>query len=139
MSTTVLPKRDPEDRHPISTPIEKSRKDTVSEGHKQGVARAKASAQVAKDKGSARLRYYNEAVDYLRNAQPSTAVEKMRELPLALLEMFLVAEMENQNRDSVLMYFPKPGAQAREQWLGPVEPKKKRPVKKAEVAQEGTK
>ena len=135
MSNNLIPKRAPEDRHPISTEFPKPTQDPLSDARKAGNKRAAASLQIRKEKGAARQLYYTQAVEFLKNAQPSSAVEKIRTLPMALMEMFLVAEMENLNRPEVLMYFPKPGSQAREVWLGPVTPKQKRPAKKAEVAQ----
>ena len=131
---TVLPNKT--EREPISTPVKRSTQDPLSEARRAGNVRALASAVLAAEAGQARQRYYQDAVNFLATAQPSTSVEKMRTLPLALMEMFLVAEMENLNRPEVLLYFPKPGKDAREKWLGkPEEPKKKWLARKAKVTQ----
>ncbi len=64
-----------------------------------------------------RAKDFKIAVDDLALLNPASAVEKMRYLPLGLLEMYLVAEEAGQARSYILRAFPKPSAMARQKFL----------------------
>lgn len=75
--------------------------------------------EVSKEsRDKARAKMFNDAKVALADTKPPTAVEYLRTLPLALLEVHLLAEEATQNRSLVLQYFPKPGHRARE-WYFP--------------------
>jgi len=63
-------------------------------------------------------RMFDRAVADLSKWTPSTAVDRMADLPSGLLEVYLLAEEANQGRPLILRNFPRPGLQARERYAG---------------------
>lgn len=59
---------------------------------------------------------WEKAADELSKLQPARAVDLMRELPMGMLELYLLVEESNGKRQVILQSFPKPGHRARERY-----------------------
>ncbi len=96
----------------------------ATETRKQNKADAAAEARKLSSE-QAHKRDFEKAKQHLTTLQYATAIAMMEELPIGVLEMYLLAEEATQNREIILRMFPKPGAKARERYLL----KQKRPKK----------
>jgi len=100
-------------RREISTPVERLRT------RPRRVLEPEASIPVSKaDRGAGRAKMFADAKARLKTMNASDARFYLSRLPVALLEVHLLAEESQQNREAVLKTFPKPGQRARE-WFFP--------------------
>lgn len=64
---------------------------------------------------------FQRAKDHLARLNSASAVEVMQQLPVGVLQIYLLAEEVGQAREMILHAFPKPGAKARSRYLPAVD------------------
>ena len=82
-----------------------------------GGGRPQRAAVATQTRTVAQARMFHDAQARLATMTPASAIQFLTELPVALLEVYLLAEeTAGQNRKDVLRMFPSPGARARERF-----------------------
>lgn len=79
----------------------------------------------------ARKRDFEQAKQRLKGLNTVSTIDFIGVMPLAVMEMYLLAEEATQNRTEILRMFPKPGTRARERFMST---KAKRQRKSAAVS-----
>jgi len=64
-----------------------------------------------------RAREFAKAQAHLKKLTYVQVMDLLQAMPVGVLELYLLVEECDQNRDEILRYFPKPGVRARERWL----------------------
>ncbi len=103
----------------------------------QGFDRAMAAA-TALPRDQRYIRDFERAQQHLRNLLPVAAIELMEDMGIGMLELYLLAEEHDQNREFIMRSFPKPGLKARVRYTSHLAPQRKpRASRKVAVAAGG--
>jgi hypothetical protein len=83
---------------------------------KRAARQSNDAPQLSKNVDDARRKMFSEAREHVSLLSPASAINTVRALPLALQEVYLLAEEDGMCRRAVLDYFPRPGATGRQRF-----------------------
>ena len=123
MATNLIPKREGP-RREIATPVVPRNKPSVNPNAADATERA--LQQTARPASEARQAMWDTTARNMKNLGIGETIRFIKSQPLALKEVAVLVEEATQNRADVLRFFPKVGKAARDRYLPPTVPAKKR-------------